>query len=159
MFKYNYVPVDKLDQKTPSILLEPGQGKFTIKAFYDKDKNELPLKTSDGTPKINLLLEVVDFKQAKSTIYDTITSNMPWKIKQLGDALAMGGLYNESGVIDFSKLIGYSGHCMIKTQASDKYGSKSVIEKYISWQTGEAAHVDNTPSQVDDRFIDDDVPF
>lgn len=159
MFKYNYVPIDKLEEKTPSVMLEPGKGKFTIKAFYDKDKQEFPLKTQDGTPKINLLLEVVDYRKTKGSIYDTITANMPWKIRQIGESLGMTGLYNESGVIDFSKLIGYSGACLIKTQTNDKYGSKSVIEKYLPFPINEADHVDNTPSQEDDRFIDDDVPF
>lgn len=158
MFKYNYVPVEQLEEKATSVLVEEGKYAFTIKAFYDKDKNQMLMKTQDGTPKVNLLLSVINLK-ARGSIYDTITSNMPWKIKQIGDALGMPALYNASGTIDFSKLVGYSGHCMVKTQQNEKYGAKSVIEKYLPFQLAEADHVDNTPSQEDDRFVDDDVPF
>jgi hypothetical protein len=158
MFKYNYVPADKLEDKPANMPLRDGKAKFIVKAFYDMDKSGQPLKTLEGTPKINLLLAITDFQNSKGTIYDTITANMPWKIKQLSEAVGMPGIYNESGQIDFGKMVGYEGECLIKTQESDKYGARSIVDKYLPHP---ASNQDSThgPSVDDDSFLDDDIPF
>ena len=48
MFEYNYVPVEQLEEKATNVILEEGKYAFTIKAFYDKDKNHAVL-THTGT--------------------------------------------------------------------------------------------------------------
>jgi hypothetical protein len=152
MFKYNYVPANELDDKPIKMQLKAGKAHFVVKAFYDKDREGHPLKTLGGDPKINVLMEVTDSQNSKSTIYDTITSNMPWKVKALADSLAMPGIYNSSGMLDFSKLIGYEGECWLKNEASDKHGTRTVIDKYLPHASG--------AQQADpDDFLDDEVPF
>ena len=158
MFKYNYVPVDKLDDKPVKVPLREGKAHFVIKAFYDKDKEGRPLMTLKEEPKISLLMSVTDCQNSKGTIYDTITENMPWKIKQLADSLAMPGIYNESGKIDFSKLVGYEGQCTLKSKEVPNFAPRIIIDKYLPHPS--AGHdVNHGPSADDDFLGDDDIPF
>lgn len=156
-FKYDYVPVDELqdDSRLPSIILAEGEATFEIVKVFDKEKSGYPMQTKAGDSCFKLMLAVTDSNRRKGAVWHTISAKMPWAIKALADAIGMPNLYSSRGEIDLKTLEGHDGQCEIATQeASGQYKAVSVIKKYLPNPVLHDVHnrgpIDNT---------DDDLPF
>jgi len=161
-FKYDYVPVDKLEDQTrlEIKILAEGDADFKVKAVFEKDKDGNQLTTMAGISKIRVLLSCKDKKGDSGAIFHDISANMPWAIKTLCDAVGLPALYHRSGTLDTAKLVGLEGKCVLQTKpAEGKYEAKTVIKQYVPHPGGvapEQAHAGPGWTQDDE---DEEIPF
>jgi len=148
MFKFDWKPEDEL--KPQRVILHEGKGTFSIdKVHTHHTKTGEALTTKDGRAKITLQLTVTDNLGQRGVVYQDITQAMPWVVKALADALAMPGLYSQSG-LDTQRILNREGECMIKTKKQPGFDDRSEI----SFLPCVDPHA---PQQQSD--IPDDLPF
>lgn len=153
LFNFDWVPEEELVPK--AVLLSPGEASFVVKKYYDRDKMGNWMMTQNGQRKFSLELLVHDCKGEKGIIFEGITSKMPWKLKGLCDAIGKGTLYNRSGEIDLSQLLGGMGKCILKNEQNPGYNERTVVEKYI--KAGDSGNSRQQEFKQQDE--DDDLPF
>jgi hypothetical protein len=141
-WKYNYVnPTDFNVYK----LLKEGEGKFVVKAVFDKDKDGFELQDKNGLPKLKMVLNVTDIMGNSSLIDDYLTGSWPAKIHEFALGVGLPGLYNAAGILDTTKLIGLNGNCLIKNEV---YNNKE-SSKIATYLAGESKYHD----------MDQEIPF
>jgi hypothetical protein len=153
-FKYDYIPVDKLEEspKLETILLTEGEARFKVMKAYDRERDGTPMVNGEGLPQFKLMLAVTDKTGRKGLVWHNISARMQWAIKQLADSVGMPALYSPHGQVDVFKFEGQDGVCMIATQpAENQYPARSVVKRYLP-HPGLVAK--NNPSNDDDN-----VPF
>ena len=161
--KFNYVSIEDLDSKNVNTVLEPGECRFIIKSSFEKGKDGMPLRTNSGVYKTIIQFEVSDSNNSVAQLFEHVTENTAWKIRQILDSVGRISLYSQRGEIDFNKIIGLRGKCIVKTEpARDTYPERSVVDRFLpSSQTKgqnpvyDVQNKENMP--VDSE--DDDLPF
>jgi hypothetical protein len=171
IFKYDYVPADKLDNEKRKFnkILKKGKFKFKI-----EQADTVPNRTSGGE-QLKLVLRGVDEEGMEGSIWDYIQPSPAWKIKSLLDSIGCSGLYGQ--FFDPLKLVNRRGEAVIKsttyTNSDGEEKEKNVISYYIAHDKQESFNATNAidfDKQIGiaksslntndkDRFEDDDVPF
>jgi hypothetical protein len=119
-------------EKGASAFLKNGFGQFKIIGVYKHDREGNPLVTKNNDPKVRIDLIVVDANGDSKKMYEHITQKNIWKLEQLYDVCGVKNLFPNSVLdVNVNHLLNGSGHCTIKTQNSELYGSASVVGKYF----------------------------
>lgn len=129
--------------------LKPGRADFQIVAATE-------CLSKNGNNMLKLQVRVWDCEGEEGTIFDYITSNAQWKIKQLLEAVGQGEQY-ETGEINSHSLENKSGKCVLLINKDPKYGNQPKIKFYIS------AHVESELPPFDKKEeVEEskgDIPF
>lgn len=143
-FKFNYVPPQDLEIRR---ILKEGECMYKVKGVktkLDRNANEM----------LVLTLKVRDAAGVVGIVDDYINSAYPERIHEFALSTGVPGIYSASGVIDFDKLVGLGGGCIVKT---DKYiandGNERESTKIAMYLVAE-----NKPMTAD-NFPDDPIPF
>ncbi len=139
-------------------LLSPGKGKFYIKRVKVTDQDGSVLQTKKGDRKVMVIVEATDSLGSKTAVFEHLTMNIAWKVKQIYDACKHGHLFiSDTLCLDnLEDLEGCIGECIIgRSEPSAQWPEKTIITKYIVPKEAKKAVAEQS-------FIDDsleDLPF
>lgn len=146
-------------------LLTPGEAQFEIEHVWDKKEGK-PLTSKAGNPMIRLKLLVTDSQGETGTVWDYVLLNTPNKITALLNAIGKSEWVerlNEQN-LNVLELAGEKGHCTLKNDHHETYGTRTVIGWYLQKKLSKK---DTTLAQQTDQYkensdalqIPDDYPF
>ncbi len=125
-------------------LLAEGRASFTVRSCED-------YQSKAGNEMLKVGLAVTDSRNNKGMIYTYVYKQLGWFLASMG----LDAMYNKSGYLDPSKVIGGSGECKIKTESSPGYEDKSAIEEFLPNQRDP----NDQQQRNQDPLADDDLPF
>ncbi len=164
MFKYEYVPIEKLKESEKSFkLLKSGKYKFEV-----VNAETVPNKTSGGE-QLKLTLKGTDEEGRVGSIFDYIQPSLAWKIKGFLDSIGKIEWYGRG--FETQSLIGKRGEAVIKVQnyvnnhgeSSDKNNISYYIDRdkqdsfSLTNSTNFKGNIENAKKSLEE--IDDDLPF
>lgn len=154
----NFIPLSDEELAKQRGQLLPGSADFEI--LYAEES-----VSKQGNPMIKLQLKVWDSEGKQGLIFDYITNNAQWKIRQLLESVERIDLYG-TGELAASQLEGRTGKATIYLQKdkSGKYEDSMKIKDYLSESSADPKAVELAeslgatllPSQ---KPGDDDIPF
>lgn len=155
MFSYDYMSEDKLSANAGSYLLTPGPAHFVIRGFVDTNQDGTPLiSRASKAPMIKLDLSVTDARGKTASIYEYLTANNPWRIKQLAEAVGRPSLYSPSGTLNPRELLNLDGQCVVKTFSQEGFGDKTKVDKFVPSNRPQGHQEYQAP-----KSVEDDLPF
>lgn len=139
-------PLSDEELKKQRGVLTPGPANFEILEAADT------VSKSSGNPMIKLQLRVWDKDGREGIIFDYLTSNAQWKIKNLLESIGCIDLYG-SGEIDPGALVGSGGNAIIfiEKDRTGQYGDSVKIRDYVI----KPQNKETTTALASD----DDIPF
>jgi len=127
IFRFNHVE----QEERVDIPLVAGSAKFKIIGCYSAGRDGAPLVDREGNPKLNISISVKDCMGSTGIVYQTLTVNNGFIVRNILAALGLEALYDKSGQLDADDIIGGEGSCVLKMQAgSNGYADRIVIDKY-----------------------------
>lgn len=148
--------------------LPSGRGTFTIKRVFYKDKDGNPLVTSKKDPKALMILDVVDKKRRKATVYEHIVDGaiFDWKRDVIFASVDMTKYQVKGSNANLDQLEGLQGECFIEIKEYQGKSSAAIKTYYKMLKDGEKPFdpqervVDVAPEErMDWSMIDDSIPF
>lgn len=123
VFKFQPLTEEQLKEQSKFQLLAEGPGNFQIIKATEKISKA-------GQPMIELVLKCWDKNGLEGQIYDYLTGQASWKIKQLLESIGHPNLY-EAGQFDEFTILHGCGDLEIKIQKSQDYGDKNAVKSYL----------------------------
>jgi hypothetical protein len=147
----NFTVLNEAELKAQRGTIEPGECDFEVVVAEETTSK------ASGQPMLKLQLKVWDKNGREGFVFDYITADAQWKIKNLCDAIGHSDLYL-SGTVHQGSLVGQCGKAMIKIQEdkTGKYGPSPKVKYYIEPGAAKAKSANDLPPF--DKG-DEDIPF
>lgn len=150
--QYEYKTPEELEAERPQ--LKEGVADFEIVNATDD------ISKSSGNPMIKLVVKVWDVEGKQGNLFDYLVPHVPFKIKQVCDAIGRPEWYAANFDLRPDMLIGKSGSCVLgkeRKSKDPKYANREpriIISSYTS-----ADEPKKEAPTADNNFEDDDIPF
>ena len=153
--RYEYKTPEELEAERPQ--LKPGEADFEIAEATNA------ISKSSGKPMIKLVVKVWDCDGQSGNLFDYLVPHVPFKIKQITDAVGKPEWYAPEFDLTPEMLVGMSGKCILGKERKSKNPDYANREPRIVISMYKAIHESSNETKKDDNkgeeFTDDDIPF
>ncbi len=135
--------------------LAPGLADFKIIGIYDKDTKGKPITGKNNTPAFSISMRVTDQFHASKIMYEKITIDKGFIVRQILAAMGFEQLYN-ADEFDNEILIQGSGQCRLAFKPHYQTGEQEIhIDKYLRNPKQMEFKRDVTDKNAAEKDIDD----